>query len=139
MSLAAPRLLCKHLSKCILTSGDIRFVAFRINERIGSAGFQPIELVFHSVVVAMRSEEDIARERLHDAEGSFVVACDLWVKSITEEFVAGVHVGAAYDNHVIGLSAALHFHSPRGAAFGVTRREMCLYHHIPQLHFISVM
>src|SRR5262249_55164274 len=117
-------LLRQFRSKFLFLLRDERPVTVRIDEGLAVTLLQSGVLAVQIEVVAMRTKEDVARQRLQDAKHLLVVGGNLRIAGVVDELVAGIHVGAADDHDVVSRPTFPHGDRPGGAAFRVTGREM---------------
>src|SRR4051812_2691309 len=108
-------LLGERFAKGLFLQVHVSFVAVGVEEGVGGAG-EAVVLGEHVVVVAMGAEEDVAGERFQDGESLGEVGGDFGVVGIVDEAKAGIDVGAADDDDIVGFSGVGRFPGPGGAA-----------------------
>jgi hypothetical protein len=117
----------------------VRFVAGRVHEGILVSGFPALILFFQSEIAAVGAEENIARQALQHFEAVLLVAGDLRIFLVAHQFVAGIYIRTADDDHMECLAALGFIHGPGGSSFGVTGSEMSDQHGAAKFHFVSVV
>ncbi len=123
----------------LLPFGDEVFVAGGIDEGIWGAGFQVWIFFFEAEVAAVSAKEDVAGQGVQNVKHALEVFGDLGIGLVVDELVAGVDVGAADDDYVVGFAGFGHLHGPGGAALGVARGEVGDEDGAAEFHFIAIV
>ena len=106
----------------LLALGDVLLVAIGIDECVMVAGLPALVFLLHSEIPAVRAEKDVAGERFQHLELVAIVARDLRVGGVANQFVAGIHIGAADDHDVERLPALFLIEGPGGGALRMAGR-----------------
>jgi len=126
-------------AKGLFPVGDILLVAFGINEGVGAFLTRARKLGSHSIVAAVCSQKNIARQRLQNVEGVCVVFGNSPVAGIVDEFVSGIHIRAAHDHDLVNLVVLADLHRPRCTAFCVAGCQVSGEHDLTEPDLISIM
>src|SRR5437762_151359 len=118
---------------------DVRFVAGRIDERVGPARFHLFVLRFQAEIVAVGAQEKVHRQAFENLEGLHIIVRDLRIIFVADENRATVHVRATDDHRIQLTPAFIDLHGPRGAALRVAGSQMRDEFRASEFNRVSVM
>src|SRR5262249_8983431 len=119
--------------------GNERTVSFGIDERVCAGPlFATLVLLDHAVIGAMSAEEYVARQSLEDLARVVEVAGDFGIDIVVNQPVAGIHVRAADNHDIVGLSTALTAPRPSGTAACMAGGEVGDQCDAAKLEFLAV-
>jgi hypothetical protein len=139
LRLCGCHLLRQFRAERLLALSHITLVAIGINKWIWATLFHLCELRFHPVVISVGAQKYVARKRFQDAEHALVVGGNLRIERVVDELVAGVHVGASDDDHIVRLAAFFRLHRPRGRALGVPGGEVRGEDGVPEPDLVAIV
>src|SRR5207247_5819126 len=118
---------------------DGRFVAGRIDERVGPARFHLFVLRFQAEIVAVGAQEIVHRQAFENLEGLHIIVRDLRIIFVADEDRATVHVRATDDHRIQLTPAFIDLHGPRGAALRVAGSQTRDEFRASEFNRVSVM
>src|SRR5665213_111504 len=110
--------------ECALAVGDPDLVAGWIDEGVAVSGLETGILGGEPEVGSMRAEENVAGQGVEHLKTALVLLCNAGIGLVAYEFVAGVHVGAADDDHVESAAGFGFVEGPGGGSLGVACGEV---------------
>src|ERR1039457_404405 len=118
-------LLALQLSlECALAVGDPGLITGWIDEGIAVSSFEAGILGGEPEVGSMRAQENVAGQGVEHLKAVPVVLGDARIGLVADEFVAGVHVGAADDYYVESAARFGFVHCPGCGSLGVAWGEV---------------
>src|SRR5215469_18409904 len=140
---------------CTLFAGEFLFLEFRteglfflryklrvstrIDERVRSPLSEERIFFFQPEIIPVGTKKNVAGQQLQNAPHALVVCGDLRIIFVVNELVAWVDIRAAYNYHIIGLSALSHPHGPCCAAFCMPGGEVGYEHCSAKPDCVAIM